>query len=949
MKEFPFADAILEQTNGGLQIILDYYPEAHISEQNKSKKFKMRSDDKTASSSLKQTDKGTWLVIDWGAWDKPKNGIGVCMFEDNLTFGEACKKLAKLYNVAYKDFTHTAKPEISKRPKTAEETKGSYLFDYKKELTDSELAVIGPKVTNAIAKRFCLKAVNSYSYVKDNEVITTASTEEYPIFVYDFGTWQKIYQPKSADKSYRFRYAGGRPQDHIFGLDDVKSEFARLKKQAEKDVDEESPAKDVKFKLDNLILCSGDRDALNMASFGYNVIWLNSETAGLNGNQYKVLSGLSYNIYNLPDIDNTGVREGVRLGMQFLDIKTIWLPQYMLKSKDWRGNPRKDFLDFVNLKYNSKDPSKFSKLLKKMIDNALPMKFWEEQKTDKGVKYHYNIVHAEHFLQHQGFFRLDTPFEKDEYCYIHIDGNTVCRASPNKIENFVNKFLEERQMPVPLRNMVKKTPYLKEAMLSKLPMVDIDFKDCDAYTQYWFFKKNVVEIKKEGITVHKKGIIDKMVMEEKVIQHPTNISERNFEASFEEPHFKISKDVDGDDTIEILKKDNPFLNYLINTSRIHWRKELEDSFKGKNDADREAYFKEHQFSISGPNLSPDEQLEQKQHLINKIYALGYLLHKFKNKSKAWFVFGMDNKLSDMGESHGGSGKSLMYDYLQKIMFNQFFIPGRSKKAVDSEFLFDGVTQETDYIFIDDMNQYFPFQQFFSEITGKMKVNPKNSKGYTIDFIDSPKLCGTSNFPPLALDPSSSRRILFTVNSDYYHENKDNEYMQTRRVSDDFGGRNLFDDFTEEEYNSFYVFCAQCVQFFLASPTKINPPMDNVNKRNLMSEMGDAFRNWATVYFSESNDKLDRLISRVDAFQDYQRVAQGKKSANNFKKSVKAYCKLNNFILNPKEIDKSGDGRIIQKFEGKSQELFYIKTKLDTILTELPEEPETPNYEDDIPY
>lgn len=91
MSDYPFADAILEQTNGGLQIILDYYSDATISEQDQSKKFKMRSDDKTASSSLKLTDDAVWLVIDWGAWDKPKNGLGVCMFEDNLSFGEAVK------------------------------------------------------------------------------------------------------------------------------------------------------------------------------------------------------------------------------------------------------------------------------------------------------------------------------------------------------------------------------------------------------------------------------------------------------------------------------------------------------------------------------------------------------------------------------------------------------------------------------------------------------------------------------------------------------------------------------------------------------------------------------------------------------------------------------------------------------------------------------------------
>lgn len=936
MKEFPFAEAILEQTDGGKNIILDYYPNADSSFQNNSKKFKRRSDEKTASSSLKQTNKGTWLVCDWGEWEKPKNALGVCMVEDNLTFGEACKKLAKLYNIEYQGNNYTAKPVISKRDKKADEIPGSYLFDYKEELSKSELAIIGPKVTNEVADRFHLKSVKSYSYIKENEVTVTTSTDDYPIFVYDFGSWQKIYQPKSADKGYRFRYAGGRPKDYVFGLDDAEKTQKKIEKNVLKSLNEGEAPKDEEIKIDKLIICSGDRDALNVASFGYSVIWLNSETASLDSNLFKKLNSLANTIYNLPDIDKTGVSQAVKLGLTYLDINTIWLPKYLLRTKDWRGNPRKDFLDFVNLKYNDANPFAFTKILRKLVDNALPMKFWDESYTDKGIKYFYNIVHAEHFLQHQGFFRMETPFEKDEYCYIQIDGNTVKRTSPNKIEVFVNSFLEQRQLPVPLRNMVKKTPYLKEAMLSKLPMIDIDFVDCDANTQYWFFTKNVVEIKAQEIKVYKKGILNKMVLEDKVIEHPKAISERKFIDSFQEKHFKIYKDTDGDLTIDILKNDNQFLNYLINTSRIHWRKELEQSFTASQEKEAEEYFKTHQFNIAGPNLSDDEILEQKLHLINKIYALGYLFHKHKNKSKPWFVFGIDNKLSDIGESHGGSGKSIMFDYLNVVLKHQFFIPGRSKKAVDSEFLFDGVDFSTDYIFIDDMNQYFPFNQFFSDITGSMRVRPMHAKAFNIAFKDSPKMAGTSNFPPNNLDPSSSRRILFTVNSDYYHHNKDNEYKQTRKVSDDFGGKNLFEDFTEQQLNDTLVFWSQCCQFFLSHNEKVDPPMDNVNKRNLMAEMGDPFRNWADVYFSEELNRLDTLISRSNAYEDYKKSVKHYKTSNAFKKALKAFCKLNNYVLNPKELNPKG-GRIIQRLNSNSssEECFFIKTKdfaIDNIFT-----------------
>ncbi|MCG8734624.1 hypothetical protein [Tenacibaculum finnmarkense] len=924
MKGYPFADAILNQTDGGLQIIKDYYPGAASG--TSSKKFKIRSDEKTPSGSLKQVKNGVWLVMDYGNWEKPKNALGVCMFEDNLTFGEACVKMAKLYNVQYKSVTHTAKPIITKRSKIDKEVPGSYIFNYKDEISDNELKVIGPLVTNGVANRFKLKSVKSMTYItKSNEAVTTESTDDYPIFVYDFGTWQKIYQPKSTDKAYRFRYAGGRPADYIFGLDDVIEAHRKHSNAIFKEAEDGKPPKKEELKLDKIIIASGDRDALNIASFGHYVIWLNSETATFQSSLFKQLSDLANNVYNLPDIDKTGVRQAVKLGMQFLDLKTIWLPTYLSESKDWRGNPRKDFLDFVNLKHNKEKPFVIKSALNKLITNALPMKFWDVIATEKGMKYVYNIVHAEHFLKHQGFCRMETPFDKEEYCYIFIDGNTIKRTTPNKIENFMNNFLEQRQMSVALRNMVKKTPYLKEAMLSKLPLIEIDFQDSDANTQYWFFKKNVVEIRKSGVKVHKKGVVNKMVIEEKVIDFPNKTTDRQFEDAFQESHFKIGKDANGNLDIDILRKDNKFLNFLINTSRVHWRKELEGSFKPSQNNEAEAYFKQNKFNIAGANLSLDEILEQKQHLCNKIYAIGYLLHKYKVKSKAWFVFGIDNKLSDIGESHGGSGKSLMYDYLEIIMKNQFFIPGRSKKAVDSDFLLDGVTKDTDYVFIDDMNQYFPFEQFFSEITGKMKVNPKGIKGFTINFADSPKLCGTSNFPPTKLDPSTSRRILFTVNSDYYHHNKDGEYEQTRRVSDDFDGKDLFNDFTEAEYLDFYVFCAQAISFYLSSTEKIDPPMNNVNKRNLMAIMGDQFREWAAVYFSLDSGNLDKIISKNEAWKNYKET-DGKKGANAFKTSVIAFCKLNEYVFNPAE-EGVKDGRILKNIGGKTQECFYIKKNI----------------------
>jgi hypothetical protein len=216
----------------------------------------------------------------------------------------------------------------------------------------------------------------------------------------------------------------------------------------------------------------------------------------------------------------------------------------------------------------------------------------------------------------------------------------------------------------------------------------------------------------------------------------------------------------------------------------------------------------------------------------------------------------------------------------------------------------------------------------------LKVNPKNAQPYEIAFEDSPKFLITSNFTLRDDGPSTSRRLLFTSFSDYYHENNNEEYKESRNIASDFDGRNLFSGFTEAEWNDYYNFCAQCVQFFLAHPQKVSPPMDNVTKRSLRAEMGEAFEGWAVGFFGTTEQTLDEegalkyldnYFSKDFAFEEFiKSTKQGKWSSNKFKKAMKAFCQLNDYILNPKDLHNS-PGRIVQKLDGKTQEVFFIRT------------------------
>jgi hypothetical protein len=926
---------IFDATNGGLEIITSYYPNALNVITKTARQFKLRESEKTASASLKLLDNGVWVVTDFGGDGIPRNGVQVCALEENKSYGEACAILGARFHVKGADLT-VYRPTVEKRALAPEEVPNTKVFVYK-EFTDKELALIGPRVNKEHCAAFHLRSCKSYSICKENETTVISSTEDFPIFVYDFGTWQKIYQPNSAEKQWRFSYAGEKPKRYIFGLDLIEKEFKARKKAQEEDdewsIDDESDNGDDKDKdkkkkdprLEAAFIISGGTDGINLYSFGKFPIFTNSETDQLDFNEIKKIKVWVKDLYFIGDLDSTGVKQAIAMGLKFLDIKLLWLPEKLKQYTDKRGNPCKDVKDYIEKMYQKDNANVFINGFDKLINNALPMQFWTEYFANKKTNYNLSNTRLYHFLSLMGFGRYENKNVKDGYIYIKKEGSIVKILRPDQIQNYVHGFLQERQMHPDLRDYVYNSPKVGANSMSNLPTIKIDFTDADRHTQYLFFSKKVWKVTAKDIIEYKQGEVDKFVWEEKII---------DFNIKKEEPHFNITTDPDGNLDIDIIKKDNPFFNYLINTSRVHWRKDLEDSFEGKAAKLEEEYFKANQFNIAGPNLSEDEVYEQKLHLINKMYSIGYILHKYKDESRAWCVFAMDNKISDNGESHGGSGKSLGYSYLDNFL-RRFYIEGRNQKNVESEFVYHGVDEDTDYILIDDASQYLKFENYFSAITGSLKVNPKNGTPFEIPFSKAPKFVISSNFTVRDPDPSTVRRLLFTVFSDYYHYNKDGEYKQVRQVSDDFEGRNLFKDFTEAEWNAYYNFCIQCIQFYLGHPTKVDPPMDNVTKRSLQAEMGDAFMGWAEAFFEtiHTNDitfkdepkYLDKYFSKEIAFEEFQKANKGSKwLVTKFKKAIVAYCKLNNYTFNPKELQNQ-KGRIIMKIDGKSQEAFYIRT------------------------
>ena len=210
------ATQIYAVTRDGLDIILYYYPQAEecVDDKKYKKKFKRRLDEDDASACIRKF-KECYKVTDFGDTGTAMSPIDICMYEENLRFPEAIARLAARYNVTDELNRSVNKPDIRKRPATAEEKEGAQFFELEERFTDEQLRVLGPRVKQEHVDALHWYVAKSFSYVRNREVTTKYTTPTYPIFMREcvitdkdgnITKFYKKYEPLNPDKQWRFSY-----------------------------------------------------------------------------------------------------------------------------------------------------------------------------------------------------------------------------------------------------------------------------------------------------------------------------------------------------------------------------------------------------------------------------------------------------------------------------------------------------------------------------------------------------------------------------------------------------------------------------------------------------------------------------------------------------------------------------------------------------------------------
>ena len=923
---------IYDVTDNGRKILTDLFGDIRPG-----KNFSEREDDSNPSASIWQhPQSGIWGVKDFavGKW---RDAITVYMEHENMSQGEVRFSLADKYGIDYCISPNRNKAKYECR--TATENDG-FSYIAKEKFSESELKLIGPNVKQEHCDMLGWKSLVNYSWVSDGKLHTLTATDTYPIFMRilpmpkpDALQCFKLYQPLSPDVNHKHFYmpTGTKPEDYVNGLAELQMAY-KIKNEKEKKKWEEQEVKEGEERkpykpspLPAAAICCGDRDALCCLSMGIQPIWLNSETATLSQEAYKAICNCVSHLYSIPDTDETGRQKGCDLALTYPDILTAWLPNMNGRVKDFRGKRRKDLQGWMEL-HPQKDA--FKDLLKK----AMPARFWgyDESGKPSGIE----IDGLYYFLTLHNIYAYRDPTSLVVQ-YVRKNKYVVQELTAEDIRLFVLEWVKQHQYSRRLVRDIMQSGYFSDSKLPMMERIPLKFQNFTEESQMFFFSDYAVTVTADSITPVKLKDYksDCCVWEKHVFTHSFRLLSDMFEVTYtlddnDQPVFDI----------KVNKVESNFLGYLINSSRLFWRKELEDNLEDKTEEERAAYLATHKFDISGEGLSEKERHDQVMCLLNKLFTLGYLFHQYKDPARAWAVYSMDNKIGDVGQCNGRTGKSFFFKFLEKIITCDT-ISGQIKDPKTNKHLYERVTPSTRLVIVDDCRQGLRLGDFYPDITGSMTVDVKNVKSYMIEYEDSPKMAFTTNYVPQDFDPSTMARLLPMVYSDYYHEATfENDYLETRSVMHDFGHSLYTRSYSEEDWNGDLNLVLQATRFYLWvmknwPSYKIQPPMENIMLRKYKQDMGENFENWAAEKLCIGSSWLDNEVPREVMFNNYNYWLgdnhKAKLSPQGFIKHLRAYCMTADYIdeLNPEDMltDKKTK-RILRFIDGKTTEVLYIKTK-----------------------
>jgi hypothetical protein len=253
--------------------------------------------------------------------------------------------------------------------------------------------------------------------------------------------------------------------------------------------------------------------------------------------------------------------------------------------------------------------------------------------------------------------------------------------------------------------------------------------------------------------------------------------------------------------IEVTANDISITNYK-DADGFFWDSEVnKHNYEIKKDAENNSYAD----LISKITMDANLQESPKNYIWLR-WLIGYSLHRrdrLQGAEKRMVILTENN--IDPETANGGSGKNLVFEgltYLRKGV-----VTGGVVFNTGSTFAFQNCNLDTHLYAVSDP-KHFRLEHIYEYITGGVWVEKKNKQPFKV----YPRIWGLFNTMIKGADDSDIRRMHVCIVSQFFNSGN---------LGRDYFKKELFTDFSENEWNSFYTFLFECCQLYLAN--KNDPP------------------------------------------------------------------------------------------------------------------------------
>ena len=247
-------------------------------------------------------------------------------------------------------------------------------------------------------------------------------------------------------------------------------------------------------------------------------------------------------------------------------------------------------------------------------------------------------------------------------------------------------------------------------------------------------------------------------------------------------------------------------------------------------------------------------------------VIGYLISTYKNKMNNKAIILNDEVISDNPE--GGTGKGLFVQGLKQIR-KVSILDGKSFDDKKS-FPYQTVKQETNVLVFDDVNNGFNFESKFSLVTEGMTLERKNKDAIKLKVEESPKILISTNYAIKGEGNSHDRRR---------HEIEFAQYYGKELTPFDEFGRQLFDDWSVDDFMKFDNYMVYCLQSYLKNGL-IHQNAKNIKLRKFIAETSMDFYEWISdtnnFRYNVRHDKNDIFNKFISEYPDYKQHLKQKR-------------------------------------------------------------------------